>query len=661
MNKTRLFTLLLISFISFTETSAQEILDRNRLIQELSSIPEDTNRVLLYISIGQQYENNLPDSAIYFYVLARDLSEKLGYITGTMKYLSNITYVFNTQNKFDTALQLNLKSVELAKNNGTLEQLAACLGNVANSYLHLERYENAIDYFLQASDLIGKSGNQQYQSILFNNLAIIYIKLKQPEKAREYAENAVSLARETNDLYNLGVNLDNLALTYINEGKLLQAINSLEEALKIAEETNNIYVKESILINLADAYRKSGEFNKIKTYAEAGAQLAIELEDISGESTAYLSLGYYYLFESKLTDALKFAQLSEEKAASLSLLEPLANAYSLLGLIALVKKEYADFQRYQFKEDSIVNLTVNERILNNIQDLETKYETQQKVQQINQLEQDKAIQELRIRQNQYFLLILCGIIITILVIGFLLIRSYRQKQLILSQEKELHERRIGEFEIEKKLTATEAVLKGQDTERTRLARDLHDGLGGMLSGIKLSFMHIKEALAKSSDEQQLFDRSLDMLDGSIIELRKVAHNMMPETLLKFGLDASLKDYCDSITDTGALEVSYQSISLDKLEADQTALITIYRIVQELLNNIVRHAAATNIYVQLALHDDHLTITVEDDGKGFDVQVVKDSPGIGWNNIRNRVDFLKGTMDVQSELDKGTTTNIDLII
>lgn len=658
-----LFLFILPSISLMVELSgwAQEYLDRDQLILELTSTPEDTGRVLLYISIGQQYENNQPDSAIYYYIKARDLSEHLGWTTGMMKYLSNITYVLNAQSKFDTALQLNLRSVELAKIHGTSQQLAACLGNVANSYLYLERYENAIDYFLQASDLIGKVGNKQYQCVLFNNLAIIYLKLLQPEKAKEYAEKAVILARETDDLYNLGVSLDNLSLTLMSSGEPEKALVYLEEGLNIADQTENIYVKESVLINLADTYRRIGEFEKIKNYAEEAVKLAKELEDVSGEATAYLGLGYYYLYRNNTDEALKFAHLSEIKAVSVNLREQLANAYALYGNISLVNKHYFEFQKYQFKQDSIEALAVNERILNNIQDLDTKYETEKKIQQINQLEQDSAIQELQLRQDRLILAILGGLIATILVVGFLYIRSYRQKQLILNQQNELHERQIAEFETEKHLSAIEAVLKGQDTERTRLARDLHDGLGGTLSGIKLSFLKLKESMARNQEDQQLFDRSLDMLDGSITELRRVAHNLMPETLLKFGLNTALKDYCDKITDTGTLKVSYQSISLEKLNSDQTVLITIYRIVQELVNNMVKHAAASNIYVQLAFHKDHLTISVEDDGKGFDIMEIDHSTGMGWNNIRNRVEYLKGSIDIQSENNKGTTVQIDLNI
>lgn len=643
--------------VLFQNISSQEYFNRDSLIGLLNSALQDTNRVLLYISIGQQYENNLPDSAIYYYTQARNLSEQLGYETGIMKYISNITYVFNAQGKYDTALVLNLQAVELAKKHGTPLQMAACLGNVANSYLYLEKHENAVDYFLQADELITKTGNKQYQCVLSNNLAVIYLKLKQPDKARGYAEKAVSLAKKTNDLYNLGISLDNLALAYIESDKPDSSLLYLQQSLDIAEQTENLYLKESILINFADAYLQMGEFEKIHPYAEEGMKLAIELDDKAGEATASLGLGYYYLYMDQPNEAMKYALQSEKSAASANLLEQLRNTYSLLSYISLVKNSYFNFQNYQFKHDSIETLLNNQMIMRNIQDLETKYETGKKVQQITQLEQEKEIQKLKLRQNQFLILTLLGIIFTAILLSFFLIRGNRQKQLFYLKEKELQQTKINELETEKQLIATEAVLKGQEEERTRLARDLHDSLGGMLSGIKLSFDNLKEILAKSPEDQQMFDRSLDMLDGSIVELRTIAHDLMPESLLKFGLDTSLRDYCDKINGSGTLKVTYQSIGLDNYKGDQSVMITVYRIVQELISNTIKHATAMNVYVQLVDHNGHLEISVEDDGKGFDVNVLSSSSGIGWKNIRNRVEYLSGKIDVQSESRKGTTVNI----
>lgn len=239
-----------------------------------------------------------------------------------------------------------------------------------------------------------------------------------------------------------------------------------------------------------------------------------------------------------------------------------------------------------------------------------------------------------------------------LIISLLLIRNYKNKQ-------ELQQRRITELETEKQLTATEDVLKGEEKERTRLAKDLHDGLGGMLSGIKHSLNAMKGNLVMTPENHQAFERSMDMLDSSIREMRRVAHNMMPEALVKFGLDTALKDFCNDINQSGALQINYQSIGLGNVEVEQTTSITIYRIVQELINNTMKHAAAKSAIVQVSKTDKAISITVEDDGKGFNTLVLEGTRGIGWSNIQSRVEYLKGKLDVQSEPGKGTSVHIEL--
>src|SRR5450759_5846715 len=189
-------------------------------------------------------------------------------------------------------------------------------------------------------------------------------------------------------------------------------------------------------------------------------------------------------------------------------------------------------------------------------------------------------------------------------------RTYKQKQ-------KLQQQHISELETEKHLTATEAVLKGEEQERTRLAKDLHDGLGGMLSGIEYSLNTMKGNLIMTPDNSQAFERSMDMLDSSIKEMRRVAHNMMPEALVKFGLDTALKDLCNDVNQSGALQVNYLSIGMENAAIEQTTAINIYRIVQELINNTMKHAAAKTAVVQVTKTNNQLAVTVEDDGQGFD--------------------------------------------
>jgi signal transduction histidine kinase len=277
--------------------------------------------------------------------------------------------------------------------------------------------------------------------------------------------------------------------------------------------------------------------------------------------------------------------------------------------------------------------------------LRIRYETEKKDTQI--LLQRTELQ----RKTVFNYLLICGAA-ALLLISLLSYRTYRQKQ-------KLQQLRIDELETQQQLLAAEAVMKGEEQERTRLAKDLHDGLGGMLSGIKYSFQTMKGNLIMTPENQQAFERSMDMLDSSIKEMRRVAHNMMPEALVKFGLDTALRDFCDDINRSGALKVSYQSIGMEQVQVEQSVAISIYRIAQELLNNTMKHAGASSAIVQLSKTVAGLDITVEDDGKGFDTTILKATRGIGWSNILSRVEYLKGRMDVQSVPGKGTSVHVEI--
>jgi two-component system, NarL family, sensor kinase len=209
------------------------------------------------------------------------------------------------------------------------------------------------------------------------------------------------------------------------------------------------------------------------------------------------------------------------------------------------------------------------------------------------------------------------------------------------------------------LLATATVLKGQEEERSRLANDLHDGRDGMHSGVKYSFNNMKDNLIMTPENMLGFERGLHMLDSSISELRRVAHSMMPEALMKFGLNAALKDFCTGINSSGVVQVVYQSDGTDHLKLEQAASVTIYRIVQELLDNVIKHASATKAVVQVNKEGNKLLITVEDNGKGFDTALLNEAKGIGWTNIKYRLDYLKGKLDVQSQAGKGTSVNVEI--
>lgn len=212
-------------------------------------------------------------------------------------------------------------------------------------------------------------------------------------------------------------------------------------------------------------------------------------------------------------------------------------------------------------------------------------------------------------------------------------------------------------ESDKKLVTV--LLENQqivEIERSRLAKDLHDGLGGLLSGIKLKLHSISDDIPQKIELK--FSKIVTQLDEVIKEMRRVAHNMMPEALLKFGLGEAIQDYCDGINESNIIKIKYTQIgSLQTLT--QSTAIVLYRIIQELTNNSIKHASATNIFIQISKEKRGYNITVEDNGKGFDVKSMPGKKGTGLQNVQSRIEYLKGIFTIESEPLKGTSVNIEI--
>jgi signal transduction histidine kinase len=212
-------------------------------------------------------------------------------------------------------------------------------------------------------------------------------------------------------------------------------------------------------------------------------------------------------------------------------------------------------------------------------------------------------------------------------------------------------------ESDKKLVQT--LLENQqivETERSRLAKDLHDGLGGMLSGIKLTLGSIPGNMVLTGDNTIVLAKAIGQLDNTITEMRRVAHSMMPEALLRFGLSEAIQDYCDGINESKLVKMKFTQIGLNQ-PLEKPVEIILYRIVQELTNNAIKHAMANNIFIQLNKHEQGLTLTVEDDGKGFDITQIK--KGDGLQNVQSRVDYLKGNMEIHSKTGDGSGFTIEI--
>ena len=259
----------------------------------------------------------------------------------------------------------------------------------------------------------------------------------------------------------------------------------------------------------------------------------------------------------------------------------------------------------------------------------------------NAAEKENQLTNLRNKSRMQRVLMGSGIILLLLLLIFF---SYAMRQ-----RRKRSEQQFKMLEQEKELEVSRALMDGEEQERMRLARDLHDGIGGTITGIKLKL----ESSAEQTNNAELF-KTVSQLEGAVHELRRTAKNLMPETLTKFGLEEALKDYCETMQ-TDKTSISFYSSNLSAI-TDKNKQLVIYRIIQELINNAVKHAEATEIFLQCTLQDNLLLISIEDNGKGFNLKDVKRNMGL--NNIEMRVNYLEGKINIDSQPGKGTSVNIE---
>lgn len=653
----------------------------------------DSNGVKVMLDQADLLQRKLPDSAIGIYRRAAALSEIISYAAGRIKATGGIAYSFlrkgaydstlhwyrradslctalkeeyllldlysyyswvlNNQSRFDESLQLSERALQLAMRKKDRKEIGYAYTAIGLVYVNKSFYQRALENYFLAADHLAAVNDTSTLCRLYDRISGCYYPLKLYEKSLQYEEMSLNCMEGIDDTVRIRSACFNIGLILKELGQYSKAVSYYQRAASLNTGDARDQIMDCRLqYAFAALYNVQGDHARAAGYAKKGADLSRSLDFQSGVSMNLGELGRAYLYLNRTKEALAALKESVAIAQRDNLGEEL-----LLGLDVIRFAEAAGGNMiasagYDRMYRKLYDSVFNQQAASNIQELESKYRSTEKQNEIIRLQGEKKIQNLSIQRKNILNGILIGSVAVILLVSLLAYRNYKQKQ-------KLQQQRINELETEKKLMATEAVLKGEEQERTRLAKDLHDGLGGMLSGIKYSLNTMKGNLIMTPDNAQAFERSMDMLDSSIKEMRRVAHNMMPEALVKFGLDTALKDYCNDINQSGALKVNYQSIGLENAAIDQTTSITIYRIVQELLNNTMKHAAATNAIVQVGKTDQVLSVTVEDDGKGFDKTILNTARGIGWDNIQNRVAFLKGRLDVDSQPGKGTSVHIEL--
>lgn len=541
------------------------------------------------------------DSALFYFNMALDYGIQAKNTDRQLAALINIANSYNRQSKYTLALQYYIEMIPLNESTGNWSRHVAILGNIAEIYLELKNIDRAI-YYIEEADRISKIFGFNHLTLQSDYVwGCIYKEKGDYEKALEHQFKSVEISKISYITY-ASYSMQSIAQIYLELKDYEKAQKYTYECLSFAER-------------LSDP----------KLCARGWALLS----DISYKQKDYKNCEAFAL------KALEYDSLSLDVGPGLAINITLAN-------IHLGNDEKADayLERYNELKNQYIDKNFRETML----DMEVKYETERKEMRITALEKQKRLS---------IWLGIVAITALLLALGLLLARHRMNlhKRMVAEQEREIAEQQVKQLEQEKRLIATQAVLDGEAAERSRMARDLHDGLGGMLSVIRLHLNEVENNCSSNTSIHNHSKKACELLDQSITELRRVAHHMMPESLMRYGLKISLEDFCLSIP--GA---HFQYYGEDH-RLDSRLEVLIYRCAFELVNNALKHANAQNIYVQLMVDNGIISLSVNDDGIGFDPSYAGD--GSGLENIRTRVSTYNGKMYIHSSPNHGTEINIEI--
>jgi signal transduction histidine kinase len=596
----------------------------------------EKEKLEIYMHIVDKYCSFEMDSSLHYAHKGIPLARKFKDFESLTFFYHNSGSAHCFKSNYDSAFVYFNLAKELAVDKGKKTDETNALSSIAFAYAKQGKYNLAMDYYLKALRIAEQEKCVEESVKVLCNLSEINRRLGNTETALKYikqAEKECNIIKSKRD-YRMSHIWNEYAFNYLNDNNLDMALTYAMKSDSISSDDHFVHICYANGI-LATIYLKKSNFDLALHYAQIAYERAEMLKDKNLYAYSGIVLSNIYMAQ-KLYPEAEFAALRIWKSDSTYIDESRVAAKNIaLANIYMGNTEKAAYYLEKYSE---LNNQYSEKSFQTIvSDLAIKYETEKKELRIAALEKEKKL--------SYWLGVL-GFTIFLLVITLLFVR-----QRIINQKRKLSEQKVKQLEQERQLVATQAVLDGETAERSRLARDLHDGLGGMLSVVKLNLKDMKQFAIIEGGDLEHFGNALNMLDQSINELRRVAHHIMPDSLMRYGLKVALEDFCHAIPGT-----QFQYLG-ENPRLDNRLEVLIYRCAHELINNAVKHAKATSINVQLLIDKNIVSLTVQDNGVGFDPQTT--GSGIGLENIKTRLAVHNGKINIHSSQNEGTEISIEI--
>jgi two-component system NarL family sensor kinase len=547
---------------------------------------------------------------------------------------------------YPQALDYYFKAAKLFEESGVKKGIGNCYNNIGLIYLYQSDYIKALDYYLKALKIREEIKDTNGIAYCYNNIGIVYRKQASYNKAFEYYTKGLKLNEEIGDKRGVATCYNNIGLTYQDKKDYSNALDYYFKALKIREESGEKKNIGDSYVDIANVYNLQYNYTKALDYYLKCLKVKEEIKDKEGIGNCYGDMADLFNKLSDFRQAIYYSQLAIKTDKEIGYMEGERHAYASLSnanyKTGNYKEAYENYVKFKQLTDSIFNADNSKQL----SDMKIKFEVEKKETELKmkaEAEQEKlktiAAEEIK-RQKliNWSISILFGLVI---LSSLLLFNRVRLKQ------KNKHQQLINEQQKELAV----AVMDTQEQERKRIAEDLHDSLGHLLSTVKLNLQNLPES------QKQSVENSIGLLNQASDEMQNITFNLMPRTLEEEGLIAALNELATKVNYTGAVKIKVNVHDMNRFNLEKQSQFNIYRIVQEAVNNILKHAEAKEINIQLIGQDNHFTIMIEDDGKGFDTGIQKN--GRGLKNIVTRSLWLNGNINIDSTPGRGTTITTEI--
>ena len=546
-------------------------------------------------------------------------------------------------------LEEKLNQAREENNYNDLAETYLAIGNYQEEYS--KNHEKAFESFTRA---------MQYFKLVQDSNAYHLTKLKVANHFRLTGQRLQALDNYNEIIhYFKRTNQDkNLAKAYLDVSILHADNNDLEpQGLYLDSIQSFSFIKSDTLFNVLFNFEKIRYFKSVSDLNEARrlCQETFELSEYL-ESDLYKGKALFYLgtlvTNSKpkeslvhFQDAYSFVEKRPLEPIKLDLLKELSEAH-------LKNKEFEEAYLYSKKYSELNDSILNKERAEAINNLTVKYETREKNREIELLERQTELVKDVNDQQRRALYVLGGGMLLLAITTYFIVQFFRQRikatRIINAQRDKIDKQKIKDLENDVKINSMQSVIEGQELERERIAKDLHDSLGGLLSAIKLQFEKVR---SDSNIDGEDFNNAQGLLDTAVDEVRSISRNLQPGSLNDMGLVAAINDLVNRYRGEAYPEIDFQHYNIPR-DMDNMFATSLYRIIQELLNNAIKYAKANEIIIQINKEDDEIIISLEDDGIGFNTKSFE--KGMGLENVQSRVSYLKGDLQIDSQENIGTS-------